>query len=91
MAVKTSAIAATAQATCFSKAPVSLLAATFVSKSIPFIAVIGGAQGQVIASPNLGSLQWTAQKRYDAGERDKKVEIRRIDVHGQVPASAPTF
>jgi hypothetical protein len=35
MAVKTSAIAATAQATCFNKAPVSLLAATFILLTHP--------------------------------------------------------
>jgi hypothetical protein len=46
----------------------------------------------MIASPNCrDSLQWAAQKRYYAGERDEKVEIRRIDVHGLSPAQAPIF
>jgi hypothetical protein len=52
MAVNTSAIAATAQATCFNKAPVSLFTAIFFLLIHPCFTVIGGAQGQLIASPN---------------------------------------
>ena len=60
----------------------------------------GSAQNQnAIASSNREglstfaerALEWAAQKRYDAGERDEKTEIRRIDMHGLVPASALTF
>jgi hypothetical protein len=52
MAVKTSAIAAIAQATCFNKAPVSLFTATFFLLIHPCFIFIGVAQGQLIASPN---------------------------------------
>src|SRR5208283_4765921 len=37
------------------------------------------------------SLERAAQKHDDAGKRDEKVKIRRIDVHGVVPVSAPNL